>query len=287
MQTLSNLFISAALVLTASLTVALQAAAEPILLWPDDPALNAPTGMGEPKTQGDKTRVQNISTPHILPYLLPDSSAPAPVILLVPGGGYSKLVPSVHEPIAAFLNERGIHAIIVMYRCPTDRNKGEALPDLQRAIRLVRSRAAEWNIDPQRVGVLGSSAGGNLCVRTTSANGEAAYPAVDAIDEASAKPDFSVLLYPAWLGHRSELTPGDFVNMPEDMGPTVIFSARDDKHFYSSEIYGKALREAGRAVSEHYFDTGDHGFSIPAPGAAAVWPELFHDWLVEQALVRQ
>ena len=162
---------------------------------------------------------------------------------------------------------------MLMYRCPTTVKDDGVLSDIQRAIRVVRSKAEEWNIDPKRIGVLGSSAGGNLCVRASCDFNKAAYPAKDAIDKVSARPDFTILLYPAYLG-KSKLS--ERYKIPDDVPPTMIIAARNDGMFSNSPTYEKALKEAGAKVSSHYLDKGGHGFTLNED-----WSGAFHEWLEE------
>jgi len=115
------------------------------------------------------------------------------MIILCPGGGYSYLVVSKMAEIATWLNEHGISAAVLRYRTPHQRE--EAFRDAQRAIRIVRSRASEWNIDPTRIGILGASAGGHLAARTSTGVDNASDAGLDNLNDVRCKPDFTVLLY--------------------------------------------------------------------------------------------
>ena len=101
------------------------------------------------------------------------------------------------EEIPAWLNSAGFSALVLKYRTPN--NCAGALQDAQRVLSLVRERAAEWNVDPQRLGIIGFSSGGHLAVRTNTSFGERSYPAIDAINAKSCRPDFAVVVYPAYL----------------------------------------------------------------------------------------
>lgn len=195
-----------------------------------------------------------------------------------------KLVPSLHWPIAQWLNEQGFNAFILMCRCPSSRN-GKATPDLQRAIRMVRSNAKEWNVDPKRLGVLGTSAGGNLCVRASIGFKTDSYEPVDAIDEQSARPDFTVLLYPAYIAKRGTEQPSDWVKVPVNTPPTLIFTAKDDKgHYVNSPVYEAALKSAKVSVEAHYYKSGGHGFGLNHP-ATKTWPDRCLTWLKAQGII--
>lgn len=251
-------------------------ATETLLLWPDDPERNSPDGLGEEKVT-DKTRVHDVKTPHIRIYPAPKSAKPTPAIILVPGGGYVRLVTSSQEPTAKWLSERGVRPFMLMYRCPSGAQDKGALADIQRAIRMVRSRAKEWNIDPDRVGVLGASAGGNLSVRASCFFDTESYPPKDAADKISARPDFTILLFPAYLTQKKSEMLSPSIKIPKDVPPTMIFSARDDKGFFrNSPAYENALKEAGATVRSLYLDEGGHGFIL-----SPAWSESFQQWLEE------
>lgn len=255
---------------------------ETLLLWPDDPALNSRDGMGTEVEKRGKLRMQGVKSPHLRLYPAPKSSQPTPAILHVPGGGYKTCVTGIHEPIAAWFAEQGIRPFMLVYRCPSDR-KDPSGPqqDIQRTIRVLRSKAEAWNIDPNRIGVIGSSAGGNLSVRASVFADEDAYPPKDKIDELPSKPDFSILMYPAWVGHRGTGGLSSWVKVTNEFGPTFITAAKDDKHFGSSPPYEEALKAAGVPVKSLYFDTGGHGFSLREPKATSTWPEACLRWLKE------
>ncbi len=138
---------------------------------------------------------------------------------------------------------------MLVYRCPADRTdpKGPQ-QDIQRAMRLLRSNAKEWNIDPDRIGVIGSSAGGNLSVRASVFAEQDTYPPKDEVDQFHSKPDFSILLYPAWVGNRGTGGLSSWVKVTREIGPTFITAAKDDQHFRSSPPYEKALAAAGVPV---------------------------------------
>lgn len=238
-----------------------------VLLFPDEPALNASTGMGTPEVRGGKTRVGDIRTPHLLVYPAPAGKGPTPAVILVPGGGYQKLVPSVHWPIAEWFAQQGIRPFLLMYRTPSEKQDAGTLADIQQALRLVRRNAAEWNLDPDRIGLLGTSAGGHLSVRAAVAA------------DAETRPAFSILLYPAYVQNRKTLAVGEWVKIPENMGPTLIIAARDDKHFPSSPAYAQTLQEAGAPVETLFFEQGGHGFSLRDAEATATWPEAAKAWL--------
>ena len=263
----------------------LAAASNTVLLWPEVPELSQPGKMGDVSGR-EKTRVRDVGTPHLHLHLLDNVSSPAPVVILCPPGGYEKLVPSVVTPIAEWLNKQGVHAIVLLYRCPTEREDGAALPDLQRAIRVVRAKSREWKINPQQVGVLGASSGGNLAVRASLFHEAPPVNPKAAVAKLSAKPDFVVLLYPTWLAHRKNEKLEGWVAIPKEVPPTAIFTAKDDDHYLSSTIYESDLKAGGHKVTGHYYETGGHEFSLPAEGDVKGWPNDLEKWLKSLAVVR-
>ena len=200
----------------------------------------------------------------------------ATAVILCPGGGYSHLVTTKMEPIAKWLNQHGVSAFVLIYRAPKKRK--DAFQDIQRAVRIVRSRASEWNVDPRRIGVMGSSAGGHLAARVSTGFDIQTYQAVDKHDGVSCKPDFTVLLYPAYMNTGTELSKEFTVS--SEISPTLIVSAKDDKGFFpGSPIYANALKEAGASVRVHFFEKGGHGFSLrPKQYPLSTWPDLCLQW---------
>ena len=176
------------------------------MLWPKDAASQGTKGMGSPKPdRGDgHIRLTNVTTPSLRYFPAPATKKPVPAVILCPGGGYNSLVITKMEPIAKWLNEHGVSAFILKYRVPKKRK--DAFEDIQRAVRIVRSRASEWNIDPKRIGVMGPSAGGHLAARVSTGFDIQTYQKVDKHDDVSCKPDFTVLLYPAYMNKGKELS---------------------------------------------------------------------------------
>jgi acetyl esterase/lipase len=156
-----------------------------IKLWPKDAAIQDGKGMGTPKPdRGDgHIRLTDVTTPSLRYFPAPATKEPVPAVILCPGGGYVHLVTTKMTPIAEWLNEHGISAFILIYRTPKKRN--DAFEDMQRAVRIVRSRASEWNIEPRRIGVMGSSAGGHLAARVSTGFDIQTYQEVDKHDRVS------------------------------------------------------------------------------------------------------
>lgn len=257
-----------------------------IKLWPKDAASQGNEGMGTPKPdRGDgHIRLTNITVPSMRYFPAPGKK-PVPAVILCPGGGYVSLVTTKMTPIAEWLNDHGISAFILIYRAP--KNRKDAFQDVQRAVRIVRSRATQWNLDPSRIGVMGSSAGGHLAARVSTGFDIKAYQEVDEIDGVSCKPDFTVLLYPAYLNKGKELRKEFTVS--NEISPTLIVSAKDDKGFFpGSPIYASALKEAGASIRVHFFEKGGHGFSLrPKESPLSTWPDLCLQWLRDQDVIQE
>jgi acetyl esterase/lipase len=258
-----------------------------IKLWPKDAASQDSKGMGTPKPdRGDgHVRLTDVTTPSLRYFPAPATKKPGPAVILCPGGGYVSLVTTKMTPIAEWLNGHGISAFILIYRVPKKRK--DAFLDIQRAVRIVRSRASEWNVDPKRIGVLGSSAGGHLAARVSTGFDTQAYQEVDKLDGVSCKPDFTVLLYPAYMNKGKALSK-DFA-VSNELNPTLIVSARDDKGFFpGSQIYAEALKEAGASIRVHFFDKGGHGFSLrPKQHPLSTWPDLCLQWLRDHKIIEE
>lgn len=182
----------AALILGAAATLGAEPAPEPLLLWPN----GAPESNGLEGPETVKGCIGNISVPTITVYKAPAENATGAAVVVMPGGGYGVVcVEAEGMPIVRELNERGITAVMLKYRLP---NQNHLIPanDARRAIRMTRARAAEWGIDPKRVGVWGFSAGGHLASTVTTVF-DAGNPASDdAVERMGSRPDFSVLFYP-------------------------------------------------------------------------------------------
>ena len=261
-------------------------ASNTIMLWPKDAAGQGTEGMGTPKPdRGDgHIRLTDVTKPSLRYFPAPGKKQPVPAVILCPGGGYVSLVTTKMTPIAEWLNSHGISAFILIYRVPKKRK--DAFEDIQRAVRIVRSRASEWNIDPSRIGVMGSSAGGHLSARVSTGFNVKIYEAVDESDGFSCKPDFTVLLYPAYMNKGKELSKEFAVS--NKISPTLIVTAKDDGFFPGSQIYANALKEAGASVRVHFFEKGGHGFSLrPKHHPLSTWPDLCLQWFRDMKIIEQ
>src|ERR1700761_7823600 len=228
-------------ILTA--TTFAQTAAPPagstVNVWPEGKMPGQ--GAKDPETEIPRNdgfhRLTNVSQPTLALYPAPrkagtgpgaaTGSGQAPALIVCPGGGYSyTVIDKEGTEIAAWLNSAGISALVLKYRTPN--NRAGALQDLQRALSLTRAHAAEWNIDPKRLGVIGFSAGGHLATKASTNFSERTYPAIDAVDQQSCRPDCAVLVYPAYLGDKEGHVASD-LNLQAQIPPTLIIHNEDDK----------------------------------------------------------
>lgn len=203
-------------------------------------------------------------------------------VIVCPGGGYGILAYNLEgTEIAQWLAKQGITAFVLAYRVPQQREG--ALQDVQRAIRVAR---AKYGLD--KVGVIGFSAGGSLSARAATRFNEDLYPKVDAADEKSARPDFAMLIYPAYLdeGINHTLTPE--LSISSKTPPIFLFATADDTYCNSSLVMTQALRNQKVPVELHVMPTGGHGYGL-REGAGLQWPPLAEEWLkkILQCLVRE
>ena len=260
---------------------ALKAAKFTVDLWPEGkmPGSGArePQALHSPE-RTDATRVTNVSRPTIS--FFPVEKQGAPAMIVCPGGGYTyAVVDKEGTEIAAWLNRNGIAAFVLKYRVPN--NRDGAFQDVQRALSMVRSRAAEWHLDPKHLGVIGFSAGGHLSARASNRFDERAYPAIDDIDQQSCRPDFAVLVYPAYLDNgKGGLSP--ILNPQADIPPTLIVHSEDDAKFVAgSKLYDAALTEAKRDHQFLLYPTGGHGYGLHCEREAKAWPDATLAWFAK------
>lgn len=249
-------------------------------LWPEGQmpgkGSREPEGPRSPE-RTDAIRITNVSRPMLSVFPAPGDQA-APAMIVCPGGGYGYVVMDKEgTDIAAWLNSKGIGALVLKYRVP--HNREGALQDVQRALSLARSRAGEWKIDPKRLGIIGFSAGGHLSAVASTRFGERRYPAIDEVDQQSCRPDFAVLVYPAYLDDKKDGVSPD-LDLKADIPPTLIVHNEDDANFVAgSKVYDKALVAAKKPHEFLLYPTGGHGYGLRCTGDAKAWPEAALLWL--------
>ena len=233
--------------------------------------------------------VSNVSRPTITVYS-PKGKNTGAAVVVFPGGGYQILAIDLEgTEICDWLTSKGITAVLLKYRVPTERvapymESPLALQDAQRALGLVRFHAAEWHIDPHKIGVIGFSAGGHMVAAVSTHFDKRSYPEVDAADKESCRPDFAVALYPGhlWSSDRKifELNPN--VPVTSQTPSTFLLQAEDDPvdGVENSLAYYAALKKSGVPVEMHLYAQGGHAFELrrtkfPVTG----WPQLVETWL--------
>jgi acetyl esterase/lipase len=224
--------------------------------------------------------VRHVNNPSITVFLPPKEKATGAAVLIAPGGGFRELVFNAEGKQAAeFLNSIGVAAFALKYRLPGETNspytEENVRQDAYRAMRLVRSRAQEWNIDPHRIGILGFSAGGVVSSLIAYAPGDGDPAAADPIDRMNGKPDFQMLVYP---GGKVPDT------VPSDAPPTFLLVAIDDDYGCDKvtlDLYMK-MRAAGVPVEAHFLARGKHAFNMGDRSnlmSVRTWPQRMADWL--------
>jgi acetyl esterase/lipase len=279
---------------------------EVIKIWPD----GAPGSKTDPSyienittSEGRVMRCERVTTPDITVFPAPAGKANGAAVLICPGGGYGALAFD-HEgnAVAKWLNNNGFAGIILKYRLPSDRimvNKSTGpLQDAQEAMRIIRRNASKWNIDPSKVGVLGFSAGGHLASTLSTHYNEHVY---DIKDNVSARPDFSILIYPVisfdtLIAHRGSMNNLIGINPPAELvrrfsnelqvtaetPPSFLVHSTDDRGVpvNNSIRYYESLLKNGVIAEMHIFRKGGHGYGLaPKGGTESAWPELCMNWL--------
>jgi len=231
-------------------------------------------------------RLGNVSQPTITIFAPPADKANGTAVVVCPGGGYSILALDLEgSEICEWLRSWGVTGVLLKYRVPkrAGLEKHTApLQDVQRAIGLVRSRAQDWHLKPERIGVLGFSAGGHLAAAASTNYTERTYPHVDAADDASCRPDFAVLIYPAYLTGKEHPGPvSTELPVTAKTPPTFLAMAEDDPVGVENAIYyALALKNAKVPFEMHIYPTGGHGYGLRPNGhAVTTWPQRAGEWL--------
>ena len=296
----------ASLVLVAAMAPAPGAAAQPLPPLPIQDAQVIPlwTGAAPGALGSDDTDV-----PVITVYLPRNVPANTPAVVVRPGRGYRALA-SNHEgrQVASYLNSLGVAAFVLRYRLGPRYHHPIELGDAQRAIRLLRSRAPDWRLDPARIGILGFSAGGHLAMTASTKFDAGAAGAADAVDRVSSRPDFAVLGYPVismieeWThkGSRTNLLGETFDPelakslsgeraVTRDTPPTFLFQTNEDTAVPAENAvhYYLALRKAGVPAEMHVFEKGPHGVGLANDDAAlSEWSTLLANWLRVRKVIK-
>jgi len=264
------------------------------LIWPGTPPDARPAPGPEYVTNvlasdgGSWVSVGNVTQPTMTVYP-PKGKNTGAAVLVFPGGGYFCLAINLEgAEVCDWLNSKGITGVLVKYRVPVRKAGpyGEsplALEDAQRTLSLARFHAAEWRLDPRKIGVIGFSAGGHMVAATSTHFDRRSYRAVDAADRASCRPDFALALYPGHLWNSD----GDLVLNPNvpvtpHTPPTFLVQAENDPvdSINNSLAYYLALKNAGVPVEMHLFAKGGHAFGMARTKLPiSEWPGLAEKWL--------
>lgn len=236
--------------------------------------------------------IWNVSRPTMTIYS-PKEKNTGVAMVVYPGGGYEMLAIDLEgTEVCDWLTAKGITCVLLKYRVPSPRSapywgaypqSKMALDDAQRTMGLVRLHAAEWHIDPHKVGVLGFSAGGSLVAEISTHFAKRLYPAIDAADKESCRPDFAVALYPGhlWISDR-KLGLNPYVPVTRQTPPTFLLQAEDDHedNVNDSLVYYIALKNAGVPVEMHLYAHGGHAFGLRhTKFPITYWPALVETWL--------
>jgi acetyl esterase/lipase len=297
------------LLLAALAALSLPAAAQ--YAWPPEPTRPtlplwpgvAPGAPANPAAEADMTtakdnliagrpliRLGNVSVPTITYYaphaLGGPAPAAAPAIVVFPGGGYNILAIDLEgTEVCQWLNSSGIACLLVKYRVPATGpypKSPAALQDAQRALGLARQHAAEWHIDPARIGVLGFSAGAHLSAALSTHFDQRLYDPIDAADKLSCRPDFAVIVYPGYLALADKnFAANPEINPTPQTPPTFIVQAEDDPvHIENSTVYFLQLKNAHAPAELHIYAEGGHGYGLrPTALPVTHWPHEVETWL--------
>lgn len=260
---------------------------DPVALWPQ----GAPGAVGK----------EPADVPTLTVFPAADTHGPAPVVVVCPGGGYGGLAAHEAEPIARWLNTLGVSGVVLKYRLGPRYRHPAMLQDAARAIRTVRAKAADWNVDPRRVGILGFSAGGHLAATASTQFDGGDADASDPVDRLSSRPDVSVLVYPVitmtdphtHAGSRRNLlgeTPtkeqieamSAEKRVTKGTPPTFIFHTADDQPVpvENALMYAAALKKHGVPFELHVYERGRHGVGLAQDDPVLrTWPARCADWL--------
>jgi acetyl esterase/lipase len=286
--------------IVSAILVAQQPAGQPapghvtLPLWPGT-APGAPTNL---PPEGDTTtpqqpliagrpviRLGNVAKPTLTVYS-PQANNTGAAVVVFPEGGYQILAMDLEgTEVCDWLNNIGVTCVLVKYRVPNTGpypKSSDALQDAQRALGMVREHAAEWQVDPRRIGVLGFSAGAHLSAALSTHYDQRLYDPVDAADKLSCRPDFAVIVYPGYLAIADQgMAPNPDVHPTADTPTSFIVQAEDDSvHVENATVYFTALKNAKVAAELHIYAQGGHGYGLRRTDLpVTTWPQSVETWL--------
>lgn len=279
-------------------------AAEPVThnVWPSKP----PGETKELAAEVDQTKPEdkliagrriiklgNVSTPQITVYRPSPEKDTGASMVICPGGGHHILAYDLEgTEVATWLNEIGVTGIVLKYRVPfrnPEKRWQAAVQDAQRAMSLVRSKAAEWKLDPKRMGMLGFSAGGQVAGLVSIFNEQRQYESVDEIDKVSCRPDFAVLIYPGGFEEKGQLKLRNDVNFTKESPPMFFVHAFDDNvTVLNTLLLAAELKKVGVPAEVHVYATGGHGYGLRHVEGQPVtdWPKPCEAWLRTMHIIK-
>ena len=269
-------------------------------IWPGNlPAGSVkmnPTVIAKLKSELTQERIRFVDRATLTVYPAAEKNANGCAVIICPGGGYNILAwPKEGLEVAEWFNSIGVTAFVLKYRVPRrnpDKIHWEPMQDVQRAIRFVRYRAKQWNIDPERIGTLGFSAGGHLTVMSGVQYKTKSYERVDEADDLSCRPDFICPIYAAYLGDKYNdrvARLGRLVTVTKDTPPTFMAVTWDDSmRGAQSALLFARLREHGVPAELHAYAKGGHGYGMrPSENPVSKWNEQLYTWLESSGFLRR
>lgn len=266
-------------------------------VWPEGVTEDAERIGAETSTVAKEppiTLVTNVTRPTLTVYQPPPEQSNGCAVLICPGGGYYKLAIDLEgTEVAEWFNTLGVTAAVLKYRVPRrDEEHPHKIPlqDAQRAIRLMRQHARAWGIDPDRVGVLGFSAGGNLALMMGTRWEQHAYEKSTAVDQFSCRPVFMILIYAAYLGDKQndkQLSPN--IRVSNTTPPTFMAVTYDDQmRGLHAALLLAELKKAGVPAELHVYSKGGHGYGLRASdNPVCHWPDRCADWMRASSLLKR
>jgi acetyl esterase/lipase len=236
-------------------------------------------------------RLTDVSTPTLTVYAAASGKHTGAAVIICPGGGHRVLAWDLEgTEVAEWFAERGVTAIVLKYRVPArDPNQRyrAAVQDAQRAVSFVRSKASDWKLDPNRIGLLGFSAGGETAGLTALFD-QRLYEAADAIDKVSHRPNFAALIYPGGLADKGNDKLREHVKVTSGTPPFFFAHAGDDNvSAENSVLLYLALKQAKVPAELHVFAAGGHGFGLrPTEQPVTAWPERCEAWLKQMGMLK-
>jgi acetyl esterase/lipase len=238
-------------------------------------------------------KLGNVSTPQIAVYKPEKSKDTGASVIICPGGGHHILAYDLEgTEVAEWLNTIGVTGIVLKYRVPfrdPEKRWGAAVADAQRAVSLVRSKAAEWNLDPKRIGICGFSAGGETAGLTSLFLEERQYTAADDVDKVSCKPDFAILIYPGGFDTKGQAQIRVKDKVTKDTPPMFLIHAFDDPVTANNSLaLAVELKKVGVPTELHIYDAGGHGYGLRLVNTLPIttWPKRCEEWMQRRGLLK-